>query len=372
MQKQSANSVDGTPYGFINQNYRDRYISNRTENSNIIKKGDGKKTTTEATDAIVSSALKFNKNVIDFYGTYNPSTENIGHATNYYIEKLSVSKLAPQTRAAAMIPVSINFTLDGISGFNMMQGFTISEKFLPYTYNLRDSSKGTQKVGFMVTGNVHTIENNEWTTAIKANMTYLKERGDFSGSLNTSLRKGKQASFNPEGAGSSNTTSFVATNTQAQAAVETYLGRQISSKEFSDLISAIFAEASNSGGGQENQRERAHVAAVILTRTIKKYLGANTISETLTKPSQFEAVTGNSLNGNSASRIFLRGPDPAIANQIYSALTSVLPSIQKTYLFFTAANPKDYQVKEGLKFRDSLLKAPGSITIGGTIFSTSA
>jgi hypothetical protein len=199
VQKQSANSVDGTPYGFINQNYRDRYISNRTENSNINKKQDGKKTTTEATDAIVSSALKFNKNVIDFYGTYNPSTENIGHATNYYIEKLSVSKLAPQTRAAAMIPVSINFTLDGISGFNMMQGFTISEKFLPYTYNLRDSSKGSQKVGFMVTGNVHTIENNEWTTAIKANMTYLKERGDFSGSLNTSLRKGKQASFNPEG-----------------------------------------------------------------------------------------------------------------------------------------------------------------------------
>jgi hypothetical protein len=200
VQKQSANSVDGTPYGFINQNYRDRYISNRTENSNIIKKEDGKKTrTVDQNDAIVSSALKFNKNVIDFYGTYNPSTENIGHATNYYIEKLSVSKLAPQTRAAAMIPVSVNFTLDGISGFNMMQGFTISEKFLPYTYNLRDSSKGTQKVGFMVTGNVHTIENNEWTTAIKANMTYLKERGDFSGSLNTSLKKGKQAGFNPEG-----------------------------------------------------------------------------------------------------------------------------------------------------------------------------
>jgi murein DD-endopeptidase MepM/ murein hydrolase activator NlpD len=204
VQKQSANSVDGTPYGFINQSYKDRYISNRTENSNIIKKEDGKKTTTEATDAIVSSALKFNKNVTDFYGTYNPSTENIGHATNYYIEKFSVSKLAPPTRAAAMIPVSINFTLDGISGFNMMQGFTISEKFLPYTYNLRNSSKGSQKVGFMVTGNVHTIENNEWTTAIKANMTYLKERGDFSGSLNTSLRKGKQASFNPEGNSSYN------------------------------------------------------------------------------------------------------------------------------------------------------------------------
>ena len=99
-----------------------------------------------------------------------------------------------------MIPVSINFTLDGISGFNMMQGFTISEKFLPYTYNVRNSSKGSQKVGFMVTGNVHTIENNQWTTAIKANMTYLKARAEFEERLlNTEFEKGRQASFNPEG-----------------------------------------------------------------------------------------------------------------------------------------------------------------------------
>jgi murein DD-endopeptidase MepM/ murein hydrolase activator NlpD/aspartokinase len=209
VQKKSANSMDGTPYGFINKNYSDRYIPNRTENSDITKQKDGKTKIEQANiDAIVSSALKFNKNVTDFYGTYNPSTENIGHATNYYIEKLTVSKLDAPTRAAAMIPVSINFTLDGISGFNMMQGFTISEKFLPYTYNVRNTStdeksqisKGSQKVGFMVTGNVHTIENNEWTTAIKANMTYLKTRADFMGRrLNTEFQKGKQAAFNPEG-----------------------------------------------------------------------------------------------------------------------------------------------------------------------------
>lgn len=208
VQKKSANSVDGTPYGFINQNYSDRYIPNRTENSDIEVTKDKKiKLAKDNNDAIISSALRFNSNVKDFYSTYNPSTENVGHATNYFIEKLSKNKLDGPTRAAAMIPVSINFTLDGISGFNMMQGFTISEKFLPYTYNVRNTSadgkseipKSSQKVGFMVTGNVHTIENNEWTTAIKANMTYLKERLEFTGSLNTSLRKGQPASFNPQG-----------------------------------------------------------------------------------------------------------------------------------------------------------------------------
>jgi hypothetical protein len=85
-----------------------------------------------------------------------------------------------------------------------MQGFTISDKFLPYTYTVRKTTEeqagSGRKVGFMTTGNVHTIEGNQWTTAIKANMVYLKARGEFeTRALNTSLRKGAQASFNPEG-----------------------------------------------------------------------------------------------------------------------------------------------------------------------------
>ena len=205
IQKKSASSVDGTPFGFINQNYEDRFINSRVENSNITREKDLltlKNENAYQFSAVISSALRFNKNVKDFYSTYNPSTDNVGHALNYFIEKLSKNKLDAPTRAAAMIPVSINFTLDGISGFNMMQGFTISERFLPYTYNIRKISEKAgiddRKVGFMVTGNVHTIENNQWTTAIKANMTYLKERGEFIGSLNTSLRKGAAATFNPE------------------------------------------------------------------------------------------------------------------------------------------------------------------------------
>ncbi|MFN9901266.1 MAG: hypothetical protein ACK55Z_21290, partial [bacterium] len=112
----------------------------------------------------------------------------------------------------------------------MMQGFTITDKFLPYTYGIRktyeNEAASSRKVGFMVTGNVHTIENNEWTTAIKANMTYLKARGEFeTRTLNTSLRRGAQASFNPEGSSSNNNTNFVATNQEALDIVETYLGR---------------------------------------------------------------------------------------------------------------------------------------------------
>ena len=378
VQKKSANSVDGTPYGFINQSYSDRYIPNRTENSDIEVTKQKIKLVDANNDAIISSALRFNSNVKDFYSTYNPSTENVGHATNYFIEKLSKNKLDGPTRAAAMIPVSINFTLDGISGFNMMQGFTISEKFLPYTYNVRNTSangksevpKSSQKVGFMVTGNVHTIENNEWTTAIKANMTYLKERAEFSGSLNTGLRKGQAATFNPDNLGSSTTTNFVATNSEALAAVENYLGRgKITQADFNALISAIYAEAGT------NQEERAWVAAVILNRTrTGGSIGGTTILGTLKKPNQFQAVTGTSANGNSPSQNYVSGPSPSEAEKIYGALKIYLPKIPTNYLYFTANDLAAYGPGTNSNFRKTLLDKGGKIIGGdkGTIFSTQA
>jgi len=378
IQKKSANSVDGTPYGFINENYSDRYIPNRTENADIdVSKDKDKKIklVNAKNDAIISSALRFNSNVKDFYSTYNPSTENVGHATNYFINFLSKNKLDPPTRAAAMIPVSVNFTLDGISGFNMMQGFTISEKFLPYTYNLRNTSangkseipKGSQKVGFMVTGNVHTIENNEWTTAIKANMTYLKERGEFAGSLNTGLRKGASATFNAQNAGSNNNnTNFVATDTEALAIVEKYLQRgKITPADFNALISAVGAEAGT------NQEERAWVAGVILNRTRTGTQGGTTILGTLKKPNQFQAVTGTSANGNTARQEYIDGPGESKAANIYGAIKNYLTKVPKDYLYFTSNIDAAYGPGTDPSFKTKLI-AKGGKVIGDTVFSTQA
>ena len=372
--KKSASSVDGTPFGFINANYEDRYISNRAEQVDITRENNKLKIKGTNLDSIISSALRFNKNVQDFYSTYNPSMENVSHAVNYFIEKLNKNKLDAPTRAAAMIPVSVNFTLDGVSGFNMMQGFTITDKFLPYTYGIRKTTENetasSRKVGFMVTGNVHTIENNEWTTAIKANMTYLKARGEFeTRALNTSLRRGAQAAFNAEGPGSANSTNFVATNQEVLDIVETYLGRgKITQADFNALISAIYAEAGT------NQEERAWVAAVILNRTRTGFSGATTILDTLKKPSQFQAVTGTSANGNKPSANYVNGPSASVAASIYGAIKNYLPQVPKNYLYFTANDLAAYGAGTNSNFRNTLLAKGGIIKGGdkGTIFSITA
>jgi len=174
-------STNGDSFGFINTNFIDRYITDRLEitGSNQDKKNN---------DAIKTSAAQFNSTISDFYSKINPSQTTVGHATNYYIEKMTTLKNDEYaTRASFMIPVSVNLTTDGISGFNMGQAFTIPDKLLPYTYSSRKtegfSKDRTRNVGFVAVGLTHKIENNQWDTSIRANMIFLKNKTEFKGDV---------------------------------------------------------------------------------------------------------------------------------------------------------------------------------------------
>jgi len=177
-------SKNGDNFGYINTSYQDRFITNRLE-------AGAANTGSVNLDSIINSATQFNQTISDFYSKINPSENTVSPATNYYIEKMSKIKNDDYpTRASAMIPVSVNFTTDGISGFLMGQAFTIPDELLPYTYNARKvhGELGLQqdhinKVGFVVVGLNHILENNQWNTSVRANMIFLKEKTEFSGSV---------------------------------------------------------------------------------------------------------------------------------------------------------------------------------------------
>ena len=191
----STLSTNSTDFGFINTGYVDRYINNRTEIKEADKKDD------RINDTLIKQAITFNQTISDFYSTINPSDSSVDQATNYYIQKMSKIKAEDTaTRASAMIPVSLNFTTDGIAGMNMGQGFTIPDKFLPYTYNIRNLTgvgvNNIQKVGFVVFGLTHNFENNQWNTDVRANMIYLKKIEDFKGSAVQAKAENKEFSTN--------------------------------------------------------------------------------------------------------------------------------------------------------------------------------
>ena len=178
----STLSRNGDNFGFVNSFYVDRYIPNRSE----ITGSDSKK----GLDTLITAASQFNSTIKDYYSSDTPSEDNVSQATNYYIEKMSKVKNKDfPTRASAMIPLSVNFTTDGISGLNMGQAFTLPPNLMPYTYNIRGvETKGlgkdyVNKVGFLVVGLNHTISENVWNTSIKANMTFLKDLTEYNSTI---------------------------------------------------------------------------------------------------------------------------------------------------------------------------------------------
>jgi hypothetical protein len=336
-------STNGDSFGFINTAYTDRYIVNRGEISGSIEKK-------KDNDSLKISAAQFNSTISDFYSKINPSQTSVAHATNYYIEKMSLVKNNEYaTRAAAMIPVSVNFTTDGISGLGMGQAFTVPDQLLPYTYTTRKIPGAPEdhinNVGFVMVGLTHTIESNQWNTAVRANMIYLKDKTEFSGSVvKVDNRTGVFGvnSFN-QFSTSTIQTNFVAASNEAKKAAELYLGRIMTDIEWNELVAATAAEASN------NQTEEASVMGVILNRVKINYNNyGNTVGSQLRAKNQFESVTGRDPSN------FIAGPRSR-ATSIYGAAVNILASVPKTYLYFTSANKSLFYDSNGKKIegRDS-------------------
>jgi hypothetical protein len=177
----STLSTNASNVGYINTNYTDRYITDRQEPTGSTNKS-------RELDTLKTTAAEFNQTISDFYSKINPSEATVSHATSYYIDKMSRIKNDDYaTRASAMIPVSLNFTTDGIAGMSMGQAFTVSEELLPYTYTTKKVAGAPtdyiNKVGFVMVGLTHTIESNQWNTAVRANMIFLKDATAFTGSV---------------------------------------------------------------------------------------------------------------------------------------------------------------------------------------------
>lgn len=83
-----------------------------------------------------------------------------------------VTKKPTSVTARGILPVSLNFTMNGISTFQIWEGFLIPYHRLPSQY--RNGS--LVKVGFIINGITHQIANNTWITSVKAQMMNVPEQ----------------------------------------------------------------------------------------------------------------------------------------------------------------------------------------------------
>ena len=152
---------------------------------------------------------------------------------------------------------------------------------------------------------------------------------------------------------------------RARTVVESYIGRQITDREFNALIRAVHAEASI------NAEEQAYVAGVILNRARTGYSGSYNIVDTLLQQNQFQSVTGTPANGRNPSSNFTNGPGKGTGalRNIYNNIETYLNSTNTSWMNFTAANASAYGPGTDIGFLDRMI-ASGGRRIGDTVFGT--
>jgi len=80
------------------------------------------------------------------------------------------------TNAPGIIPIELELTLTGISGFKIGEAFVIPHHILPERYSEKVNDVNTSKVGFLITGLNHNIDNNDWVTSITSQMIMLSTK----------------------------------------------------------------------------------------------------------------------------------------------------------------------------------------------------
>ena len=178
----STNSTDNSLFGYLNVGYQDAFkplVGNvpPPQNASTQKQN-------EDALRIISSDLdqaqQFNLHIKSIYAptTRLLSRDKVDMAVNYYINSMSQLKaLDNVTAAAPFIPANLSITMDGIGGIVMGNAFTIPQDRLPNSLRSRDPKK--TKVGFIVVGLTHIIENNQWLTRIRGQMIKLRDNVEY-------------------------------------------------------------------------------------------------------------------------------------------------------------------------------------------------
>lgn len=152
---------------------KDRHFPEKSEGSNNTKVStvdESNLTTTPSTDITEEYKVfikKLNKaNNFAYIGLDGDVFE--GYKTihqKFTIQKLSEITTSENKNFAGILPFTLNFTIKGISGLKIGNVFKINEFFLPERYQ--------NKVAFAITGLDSKVENNQWTTDVKAYMIPL-------------------------------------------------------------------------------------------------------------------------------------------------------------------------------------------------------
>jgi len=165
--------IEGTGLAFFNKGLEDRIIRERNDSQSAKVKT--KLAQQQQAEAVEEKLIELEKLVqvqsviIQLYGKqgglyiYDDAAVKAARSQySSYIPYLVGQKNKPAY--SFIIPFELELTLEGISGFRIMESFRVNKLVLPYTYRGTE----TNDIAFLVTGLEHQVNGQAWTTVVRS------------------------------------------------------------------------------------------------------------------------------------------------------------------------------------------------------------
>lgn len=162
--RQNVASLQSSTYNYMNAGLRSRLIPN-IEASPGQTLSDVEKERNIFYRNLQSLSYYVAQNIIPFSSEYNNAT-NL-NSINTFLNNFLV-RIDKGTNYKAIVPVSLDISLDGIGGVTIGEIFRINDDILPREY-------ANKNVGFIVTGISHEITRPDWVTSFTTQFCLLDQ-----------------------------------------------------------------------------------------------------------------------------------------------------------------------------------------------------
>ena len=171
-----STGIEATGLAFLNRGLQDRIIVERTDpQASKVKKQKEEDLTKEITLEL-EKLVEVQKAIIELYGKltnpdgtrkYTYSDGQIRSAVSQYSTYVAYATGQVNNPAYSfIIPFELELTLEGISGFKIMESFRVNKIGLPYTYRGTDAND----IAFLITGLEHQVTSQSWNTVVRSQL----------------------------------------------------------------------------------------------------------------------------------------------------------------------------------------------------------
>jgi hypothetical protein len=163
--RQNIASIQTSTYNYLNEGLVDRLFGDITNERGGTSQDDveNKKNMINSILVLiqyVNNYVMVNRTISAYYSS------NIT-AMNGYLNTLLV-ELEGGTDYKAVVPISVDLDIDGLSGLTIGEIFTVDKRVLPKDYS-------DKSIGFIITNVAHEIVTNSWVTKIQSQMCILDQ-----------------------------------------------------------------------------------------------------------------------------------------------------------------------------------------------------